>query len=708
MPHGIVAEQAAAAAIGQNDFGAADQTVWPYSEQYSTLASEGHRHPPPEFGTPTLIWHMGLWPKIMPGDSQTAQIHRESLSASHSAEERRWKEAELFDRDNKAFFAEVNAFLKRLQKKGRIEGPVPNELNFAAVEPLPGTKPGTVYSFAFGRPQAVAFTLWWRDSSASQDRQHQPSSADLRVRVHAQAALDHAIISIYVDAGKPWGEGYLVRGTPSFAGVRRNRIVQHVQTIRDLTEAQVSSGYVDLDVLPEQGVDAGTAERLSAAADYLYKGIWDEFIESFDLKLWPDKVKGAEAPIGQRFCESRGVLISIPGADTAAEEARQKHTESVRTRTVKKDGVQKPPSEGTIGIGTFPRFDAAAGEPNTIVKSLLPFLRRAHYRLDQREIVACGILDWRALFLTTMGSTANADLREESSGPDWEVPGGWLPDQEKLREAGTQNRPTRHLFVTKGEPHRMQIGRFVERVNAAECSRLFALKNWATMQNAGVHIRVLGRELDGILSEWSQSRLRIDSENRKRIKEIASIQDKAEHDRKKDESSGTHVEALYELINTTESRLISLAAALDSIGNDGAGRLVFALTRSHHFVKEFERLIEMIDIGDIPTWLNYKNFVKRGMRSSFDVVEETHDRLIGLRQRIQTITDVVQTSALIIEAEATKQNTRELRLMARNYSALRTATYIAVAALAIQALALLIGEQAVSDWVKSLFGLPVK
>lgn len=647
----------------------------------------------------------------MPGDSRASRTAREGLDESLSAEDRRWEEAKLFDKDNTAFYAEINAFLRRLQDKGRIAGSTPNELNFAPVDPLPSTRPGTVYSFAFGRPQAVAFTLWWRDDDEPQDQQREPKSTDLRVRVQAQAALDHATISIYIDAGKPWGEEYLVRGTPSFDGVRRHRIVRHVQAIRDLTDAQLAKGLVDLDMLPEAGVDRDAAQKLSDAADYLYKGIWDEFIASFGLTLWPDKKTGEGSPAGHRFSESRGLLISINGTRSPAEDARLRQTADLRKRIVTdRDGVQGPPSEGTIGIGEFPIFDAASGEPNSVIKSLLPFLRRSHVKLDQRELVACGILDWRALFLTTLGSTANADAREESSGPDWEAPGGHLPDAKSVRDMGTENRPNRHLFVTKGEPHRMQIGRFIERVNAAECLRLFALKNWATIQNASVHIRLLDRELDGVLSNWSAKRLEIDSRLSAMRKTQLTNTDPRERDRIDDALTGLHAEELYDLIVTTESRLISIAAALDRIGQDGAGRLLYLLSRSGQFTLEFERLMSMIDVGNVPTWLNYKNFVRRGLRSTFDAIEATQDRMISLRGRIQTITDVVQTSALIIEAEATKQNTRELRLMARNYTALRTTTYIAVATMIMQFIALVAGPPAIAEffddawtWVSGFF-----
>src|SRR5436853_127113 len=34
----------------------------PFSAQYIATAREGHEHPPPTFGAPTLVWHLGISP----------------------------------------------------------------------------------------------------------------------------------------------------------------------------------------------------------------------------------------------------------------------------------------------------------------------------------------------------------------------------------------------------------------------------------------------------------------------------------------------------------------------------------------------------------------------------------------------------------------------------------------------------------------------
>lgn len=700
-----------AVAPGENLFAAAPKSVWGYSDQYGTLVGEGHRSPPPEFGTPTMIWHMGIWPRHMPGDSPQTKTERERLIKDRpeiSPEDLRLEEAKFFDRDNRRFYAEVNEFLVRLQLKGRVAGAKHSELRFLQPERLPSTA-STVYPFAFGSPQSVAFTLWWRDGEGPQVPPETPSPEDLRVRVLAQAQLDHATIAFYIDAGKPWGQEYLLK-SDSYPGARRTKIVHHIEAMRTMAADQLRKGIVDLDKLPERGVGRPDAEQLLAAADYLYAGIWNEFSVAFGLDMWTDGGKGENAPIGERFSESRGLVLSFAGALTPKELERRKTTAELRRAIV----VEPPPpgvggSDGTIGIGAFPVFDRKAGEPNAVVKAFLPAVRRLSPNGDDRDIVACGILDWRALFISAMGSSTHAAPRDESPGEQWAVPSGHLPEP-----AGTANRPTRHLFITKGEPNRMQIGRFVERVNAAETLRLFALKNWATIQNAGVHLRILGRELDHVLSHWGERRLIIDRDYRERVERLPKRsvpkrrrrwgRDPSIRTTEAQNLSEYRLNQLSDLITETESKLISIGAALDNIGQGGAGRLLYLLSRSSRFIKEFERVGEMIEVGNIPTWLNYKRFIDRGLRSTFDVIGATEDTLVALRQRLQSITEVVQTGALIVEAEATRNNTQTLERIATNWWLVQVSIAGLVVTLIVQVATVI--AFVVSNWetIKPLFG----
>ena len=65
-----------------------------------------------------------------------------------------------------------------------------------------------------------------------------------------------------------------------------------------------------------------------------------------------------------------------------------------------------------------------------------------------------------------------------------------------------QPAPFQYLVLTKFEPNRKQVGRMIERINAAGARRLYALKHWTLIEQASKWVRVYGLQLDEIYSRW--------------------------------------------------------------------------------------------------------------------------------------------------------------------------------------------------------------
>jgi len=153
------------------------------------------------------------------------------------------------------------------------------------------------------------------------------------------------------------------------------------------------------------------------------------------------------------------------------------------------------------------------------VKGFWPFLRRLRPDADFRDWIACGVFDWRALYVSSLGSQSEFDELDEGKVAS-NVPAGALPQRRvrgrepiwsdpKLADApttpqGDRPAPFRYLFLTKYEPHRKQIGRLVERVNALGTMRLYALKNWSIIRDADAQIRIYGQELDATMKAWTE------------------------------------------------------------------------------------------------------------------------------------------------------------------------------------------------------------
>jgi len=645
--------------------------VWPHAPRYSAVLQEGHRRPPPTFGAPTLVWHLGIW--LPERAKKTLSWPTDPLPEEITPyEDYRQQDFDAFDKRNALFFSEFSDFLVHLQELGRVRR--------APVQALKFSKPDVGYAsdhphlFQVCNPQSLNFTLWWRDGTGtanSNERPLAPAIGDLRIRVQAQTHVDHVTVSFFIDAGKPWGQARVFT-TDAAQGARRRQIFRNIDSATAVSAALIRHGHVDCDLVPERGVTESDSKALEEAAAFLYDGIWSEFLDAFAIAQ--ESGPNQSQKFGEVFADFRGLIMPTGGIATPDNRKRQQDAAALR------EGVGAPPpqsdaADATFGFGTFEHFDNESGEPNTVLKSFWPFVRRVIPDADRREFIACGINDWRDLYVTSLGAPMDGCEDDES-------PSG---DGDRHDTGAHRPEPLRYLLLTKGQPHSQQIGRFVERINAIGTMRLFALKNWLTIRNAGHHIRLLGRELDSVLSEWSQKRREIDfrySKKRvaaeikyKRQAERFGWTDKMRRYRRPPRKlriaeeeiqliDDDRLKEINRLISDTESRLLSLGAALDNIGQGGSGQLLYAITRSDYFINEFYRMAASLEVGNIDTWINYTQFVDRGLRPTFDFIKGAGERFVSLRARLQMVSEIIQTSALIVEAEATRVNTETLRRIA--------------------------------------------
>src|SRR5262249_25639799 len=132
-----------------------------------------------------------------------------------------------------------------------------------------------------------------------------------------------------------------------------------------------------------------------------------------------------------------------------------------------------------------------------------------------------------------------------------------------------------------------------------------------------------------------------------------------------------------------------IAAQLDKIGVCAVGGLHYRINRSSYYIDEFKNLIDTLGIGIIDSWNSYPSFVKLGLQPVFDYIKSAGMRLISLRGRLQSVTEAIQTSALVAQTTATRANTNELRKIARR--ARRNNMLVAVLNLVLMIIATLMG-----------------
>jgi hypothetical protein len=637
----------------------------PYSAQYNMMNKEGHECPPPTFGAPTLIWHLGISPHEETEQERPNGRSRRNAGIFWGRRTRRLADehhelAQKYELTRQRFFRDVNALLRLLHDA--LAHPRNRFKPFKAdhvPRPWDPTQCTLGSPFRVTEPENLRFTLWWPDTLPVMHAA--PQIDALRIKVHATAYRDYVTISLYLDAGKTWNGPAFTR-EHRVEGNRRRRIFDEVQAIYDRCESRLGGSpgarpIVQEEILPEQSLSEPDAAALMRASRFLYSELWDEFWESLGLPPFNQII----GKTGRVFANFRGLVLATPGIEGPSV------------------------SPGSAGDRPFPRFvgngglndkgTASSSEPNegnAVVKAFWPFVRRITPNADQREYIACGVMNWRALYITALSSARAFDWEEESDSSATDIPAGFLPEEliERVRGAdGEEVRlfdsqsgssgegPIRYLVLTKGEPHRRQIGRIVDRINAMGSMRLIALRDWTIIRDASTQIQLRGLELDKIMQRWSVK----STEIRERYVDRWWL--RFIRNRRRDKRD----EKLQALATEVERDLIYLSAALDTVGKEARNGFHFRINRSRFYAAEFLSLLDTLKIGNIDTWVTYDQFVTRGLKPAFDFIDGVGERLVGLRARLQSVLEGIETSALVIQTSATRSNTAQLRRVAARF-----------------------------------------
>lgn len=726
-----------------------------YSRQIFTISRLGHTSATAEFGSPTLVWHVAFWPKgetdpfsirmtttskanpgtasggaEAPADQVASGGAGTSGEAGPSSETKIKADKEIIREYGEArgrIVKDFNSFLAQLQERGRHPDAPRKQESFHLKKP--GDWEAESEPFKVFESEATCFTLWWPDKPAdpgpaspprnvmsdlSDERPAaRPIRTDLRVRVLAEARIDYSMITFFIDAGKPWNEEpiYLSGEIPADIGERRRKIFQHVRNIKTVCEVRLDASdhegkrLIDLDLLPEPNpVTTGklnlelgltdSAEALKAAADYLYEDIWQHFCETFGFDT--RRIAGETDVI---FANFRGLVMSTSGTE---------ETDSHKTVKAPEPADLKDLAETSHpGSIKFPRFSGGGEgyasddvEPNAVVKAYMPFMRRFRSDADWRDWIACGIFDWRAIYITAVGAKSEfAAFDEHDYDPVTKlpsaIPAGHIP-QRGVPTTDMNDRPApfRFLLLTKFEPNRKQIGRMVERVNTLGTRRLFALKDWSVIQNASVWVNHYGRKLDAIFAKWMRETGKLRSDTSEKIATIRKQRDEAEEAWKisgrHDASSlakinqaaeeacrtidGERDTRLAEINRAAEEALIDITLGLDELGAPAVGGLPYRIARSRYYAETFRAAQEYLRVGNIETWWSYQQFAQRGIEPVLKFIESVGERLDKLRTRLQTTKQDILQRSIALQTEATRDNTYKLEQIWREIERMTKAT----------------------------------
>src|SRR5262249_52948496 len=92
----------------------------------------------------------------------------------------------------------------------------------------------------------------------------------------------------------------------------------------------------------------------------------------------------------------------------------------------------------------------------------------------------------------------------------------------------------------------------------------------------------------------------------------------------------------YELLSllneSIERRLIDITADMESMGPRGSGHVLQDIQYASYFINEFNRMVGTLEVGNMHGWINYRQFADRGMRPTFNIIQNAGERLKGAQE----------------------------------------------------------------------------
>lgn len=444
----------------------------------------------------------------------------------------------------------------------------------------------------------------------------------------------------------------------------RTEFLKQVHKLSSQYERALEGGSLTLSEFAERESDTDSLMRVC------YVQIWEQFQKTYEKV---DRV----LKHGRRIHEAKGLALSTRGLFVDVDGSLSSLT----------DDQAKTAARGTTSA--FPRFLGRGGEnvrepneANATLSAFWPMVKIMTPDISERQYVACGVLGFKALLISALGS----------------------PKLAGISSAADDDLANRVLFIAKAEPQPTQLARIVDRLVSLEVFAAYSLWHDETLLKADRDIMLLGNHLDEHIREWTNRQSTILDYAEDRYKQAsASAKDaflsrwhypkfmKQFKDRQWiDEEPGfwrffkrrayrrfVDIE-LYRIDDVRDAEMASaaekmnnkltrLARDINNIGSNNTApsndplNVQFMVGRSRLYSEHFNSILPTFQGGNIDTWLSYDSFGRRGRMPRQSAIDRTGVRIETLNRRLQAITELIQTSALIWQTTATRSNTAKIR-----------------------------------------------
>jgi hypothetical protein len=121
-------------------------------------------------------------------------------------------------------------------------------------------------------------------------------------------------------------------------------------------------------------------------------------------------------------------------------------------------------------------------------------------------------------------------------------------------------------------------------------------------------------------------------------------------------------EQLAVLNRELDAQIMTIASAFDELSRDGLRDLVH---RSRYYSEAVQAELRGLKVHPIETWLELDDQIATKAGSVLRFLASVDARLRSHRQRLRQLMEVVETNALILQSEATRENTAQLEAIAQ-------------------------------------------
>jgi len=262
-----------------------------------------------------------------------------------------------------------------------------------------------------------------------------------------------------------------------------------------------------------------------------------------------------------------------------------------------------------------------------VIQSHWPFISLANKNADLRDLVACTMLDKRAIYVTALGS--------EGGGHAVSRGGADYLDMQAVR----------YVVFVRPNPDTFELGRLIGHINANGTLRMFAMKEWRLFRRLGTAVRLYGHVIDAISANFNKL-----LQNQKPVRDQLTEEEIGALDETVMVVGKNKILAIIrntDSVRFLQTALCRLESELYQYSAKFTGGLPFRVSRSKFYVRAFKERMADLGIRPIPPFQSYLTFVRRRLYSAFDYITDIAERAGGLRERLQQLLESIQSKAMI-------------------------------------------------------------